>query len=67
MTRPNVLWVVSDHQAFANRNVESALFPLQTRLRALGTEFRHAYTVLLTFAGDDVDRALPAQPWFDRK
>lgn len=46
MTQPNVLWLVSDHQAFANRGVDTSLFPLQARLRALGAEFTRAYTVL---------------------
>ena len=38
--------MVSDHQAFANRGVDPQLFPLQSRLRRLGTEFLRAYTVL---------------------
>lgn len=45
-TRPNVLWIVSDHQAFANRNVDLNLFPLQAWLRKRGTEFSRAYAVL---------------------
>lgn len=46
MRRPNVLWIVSDHQAFANRNVDPGLFPFQAWLRERGTEFSRAYTVL---------------------
>ena len=46
MTRPNVLWLVSDHQAFANRGLDRALSPLQHRLAALGTRCARAYTVL---------------------
>ena len=46
MSRPNILWMVADHQAFANRNVDPEAFPLQTRLRRLGTELTRAYTVL---------------------
>jgi len=46
MSRPNVLWLVADHQAFANRGVSPALFPLQKRLSGLGTVFSRAYTVL---------------------
>ena len=46
MSRPNVLWMVSDQQAFANRGVDPQQFPLQSRLRWLGTEFTRAYTVL---------------------
>ena len=39
MSRPNVLWIVSDHQAFANRDVDPDLFPMQAWLRERGTEF----------------------------
>ena len=46
MPLPNVLWIVSDHQAFGNRNVDLDLFPLQAWLRARGTEFCRAYAVL---------------------
>ena len=46
MSRPNVLWIVSDHQAFANRDVDPDLFPMQAWLRERGTEFSRAYAVL---------------------
>ena len=46
MTRPNVLWIVSDHQVFANRGVDPDMFPMQAWLRERGTEFSRAYTVL---------------------
>lgn len=46
MNRHNVLWIVSDHQAFANRGVDPDLFPMQAWLRKRGTEFSRAYTVL---------------------
>ncbi len=46
MARKSVLWIVTDHQAFANRGVDPELFPLQARLRRIGTEFTRAHTVL---------------------
>lgn len=46
MSRPNVLWLVADHLALANRDVDPSIFPLQTRLRQLGVAFSRAYTVL---------------------
>ncbi|PSL15699.1 sulfatase-like hydrolase/transferase [Shimia abyssi] len=46
MSHANVLWIVADHQAFANRGVDPSLFPLQSRLQKLGTSFSRAYTVL---------------------
>ena len=44
--KKNILWVVADHQALANRDVDPGVFPLQSRLRATGVEFERAYTVL---------------------
>ena len=44
MSRPNVLWIVSDHQP-ANRDVDPDLFPMQA-FRERGTEFSRAYAVL---------------------
>ncbi|WP_406650227.1 sulfatase-like hydrolase/transferase [Aliisedimentitalea scapharcae] len=46
MKHPNVLWMVSDHQAFANRKLNIEYLPLQKRLGEIGTTFRRAYTVL---------------------
>lgn len=46
MAQPNVLWIVLDHRAFANRGVAPEFFPLQSRLRAMGTAFSRAYTIL---------------------
>lgn len=46
MNRPNVLWIVTDHQAFANRAIDASHFALQHRLRTRGSAFERAYTVL---------------------
>ena len=46
MHRPNVLWIVSDHQIHAARPPGLARFPLQAKLARLGVEFTHARTVL---------------------
>lgn len=46
IAKKNVLWLVADHQAFANRGVDPEVFPLQSRLRDIGTECERAYTVL---------------------
>jgi arylsulfatase A-like enzyme len=47
MTRkPNILWIVSDHQIHATRPHGFNRFPLQKKLAQLGVEFTRAYTVL---------------------
>ena len=46
MPQSNVLWIVADHQALANRAIDPGLFPLQDWLRGAGVEFTRAYTVL---------------------
>ncbi len=44
--RPNILWIVSDHQIHATRPAACARFPLQEKLARIGVEFSRAYTVL---------------------
>jgi len=44
--KPNIIWIVSDHQIHASRPPGFEQFPLQNKLRQLGTEFTHAYTAL---------------------
>ncbi|MEM7429895.1 MAG: sulfatase-like hydrolase/transferase, partial [Pseudomonadota bacterium] len=44
--RPNILWIVTDHQVHANHNFDQAAFPLQHRLAATGINFTSARTVL---------------------
>ena len=44
--RPNVLWIVSDHQIYASRPPGFRGFPLQNRLAELGVSFDRAHTVL---------------------
>lgn len=44
--KPNVLWIVSDHQIHATRPPGFERFPLQSKLAQLGVEFTRAYTVL---------------------
>ena len=47
MTRhPNVLWLNTDHQLFANRPAVAQRLPLQTSLAERGMVFDRAYTVL---------------------
>ena len=46
MDKPNVLWIVADHQVHATRPPGFSAFPLQQALRRLGTEFQRAYSVL---------------------
>jgi len=43
--RPNVLWIVSDHQVHATRPPDITHFPLQGRLARHGVEFTRAHTV----------------------
>ncbi len=44
--KPNILWIVSDHQIHATRPPGFDRFPLQNKLAQLGVEFTRAYTVL---------------------
>jgi len=44
--RPNILWIVVDHQAHATRPPGFSGFPLQQKLVRLGTEFSRAVSVL---------------------
>jgi len=44
--RPNLLWIVTDHQVHATRPPDITRFPLQNRLALRGIEFTHAHTVL---------------------
>ncbi len=44
--RPNLLWIVSDHQVHATRPPDTTRFPLQDRLARSGVEFTRAHTVL---------------------
>ncbi len=43
---PNIVWMVADHQAYANRPPVAANFPVQARLAREGMRFERAYTVL---------------------
>ena len=43
---PNILWIVTDHQIHGSAPVGFSRFPLQQKLRALGTEFTRAYSAL---------------------
>jgi arylsulfatase A-like enzyme len=45
-SKPNVLWIVADHQIHATRPAGFDRFPLQRKLARLGTEFTRAYSVL---------------------
>lgn len=45
-SKPNVLWIVSDHQVHATQPSGLDGFPLQRKLARLGTEFTRAYSVL---------------------
>ena len=45
-SRPNILWMVADHQAYANRPALARSFALQARLAREGTRFTRAYTAL---------------------
>ena len=45
-SRPNILWIVADHQVHASRPSGFDEFPLQRKLAELGTEFTRAYSVL---------------------
>jgi len=44
--KPNVLWIVADHQIHASQPTNFNRFPLQQKLNQLGTRFERAYTVL---------------------
>lgn len=44
--KPNILWIVADHQIHASRPPGFNLFALQHKLATLGTTFTRAYTVL---------------------
>jgi arylsulfatase A-like enzyme len=44
--KPNILWIVADHQVHATRPPGFDDFPLQRKLAQLGTEFTRAYSVL---------------------
>ena len=47
MDRPlNILWMVTDHQAHANRITSRRINRLQERLAQEGTGFTHARSVL---------------------
>ena len=45
-SKPNVLWIVSDHQVHATRPAGFDRFPLQKELARLGVSFNFAYSVL---------------------
>lgn len=48
-SRPNIVWMVSDHQAHANHppiEVASESLPLRRRMAQVGVQFNRAYTVL---------------------
>ena len=44
--RPNIVWIVTDHQAQGNRSVAQGQRPLQEYLSESGVCFERAYTVL---------------------
>lgn len=44
--RPNIVWIVADHQAFANRPEVASNFAIQSRLSRQGLRFTQARTVL---------------------
>jgi len=44
--KPNIVWIVADHQIHASQPSGFDLFPLQQKLTELGTRFNRAYTVL---------------------
>jgi len=44
--KPNVVWIVADHQIHASQPPGFDRFPLQQKLTQLGTRFDRAYTVL---------------------
>ncbi len=44
--RPNIVWIVADHQAFANRPEVALSFAMQSRLSKQGIRFTQARTVL---------------------
>ena len=44
--KPNILWIVADHQVHATRPPGFDRFPLQRALGRLGTRFDRAYSVL---------------------
>ena len=47
MSRPlNIVWIVSDHQAYGNRPALAQQFSLQSRLTREGIRFSRAYAVL---------------------
>jgi len=45
-SRPNVLWIVADHQIHGSCPLHLDLFPLQKQLTQLGSRFNRAYSVL---------------------
>lgn len=44
--QPNILWLNTDHQIFANRSENASNLPLQRRLAKCGVAFDNAYTAL---------------------
>ena len=44
--RPNIVWMVSDHQLYGNRGSAAMSLAVQSRLAREGTRFARAYTVL---------------------
>lgn len=44
--RPDIVWIVADHQVHATRPNTTGLYRLQDRLARIGVEFTHARTVL---------------------